>query len=309
MTTMGKVDDPFTTEVADGVFAYIQPDGTWFLNNTGIIVGAHTTLMVDQTSTVDRGRALMATVERVGEGRPVAGLVNTHHHGDHTFGNFLVPVGTPIYGHERARAEVLATGTAITALFQGPDWGPIEVRAPDVTFTDRLTLHIDSRTVELIHLGTPAHTTNDVVAWLPDERVCFTGDLLFNGGTPFALQGSVVGWLAALDRLADIEADVWVPGHGPVTDATTIEAVRDYLSFVLEVAGAARADGVDPLEAARSVDLGPWAELSDGERIVGNLHRAVVDLDDPQALGKPLDIASIAADMIAYNGGPIVSHA
>lgn len=73
MTTMGKMDSPFTTEIADGVYAYIQPDGSWFLNNTGIIVGPETTVMVDQTSTVDRGRALMKTVDEIGGGKPVSG--------------------------------------------------------------------------------------------------------------------------------------------------------------------------------------------------------------------------------------------
>lgn len=309
MSTMGKMPDPYMKEVAGGVHAYVQPDGSWFLNNTGIIVGPDTVLMVDQTSTEDRGRALVDAVDRVGGGKPVQALVNTHHHGDHTFGNFLMPAGTSIIAHERCRLETQLTGTGITALFQGPEWGGLRVRPAMVTFHDRLTLWSGDRRVDLVHFGGPAHTTNDVVAHLPDEDVLFTGDLVFHGGTPFALQGSVTGWLEVLDRVADLGADVLVPGHGPVCDGTVIDEVCSYLGFVLATAQDARDSGITPLQAALDTDLGEFADLSDPERLVGNLHRAFHDLAHPDERGAPLDLGPIAADMISYHGGPIVSHA
>lgn len=302
-------DDPKVTEVADGVFAYVQPDGTWFLNNTGIIVGPETTIMVDHTSTERRGRALMATVTRLSGGRPLEALVNTHHHGDHTFGNFLVPAETAIIGHHRCRLEVVATGTGVTAFFEGPEWGDIRIRPPTVTFEDRLTLWAGERRVELLHFGLPAHTTNDVVAHLPDPGVLFTGDLVFAGGTPFALQGSVAGWLRVLDGVAALAATTLVPGHGPVCGPGELDVVRRYLAFVLDTARRGREAGLAPLELARETDLGEFAGLSDPERLVGNLHRAVADLDDPEHLGKPLPLPTIIADMRAFLGGPIVSRA
>lgn len=301
--------DPEITEVADGVFAYIQPDGTWFINNTGVIVGPDTAIMIDQTSTERRGRRLMHEVDRLAGGRPVQALVNTHHHGDHTFGNFLVPAGTAIIAHERCRPEMILTGTAVTAFFQGPDWGELEIRPPMVTFDDRLTLWSGERRIDLRHLGVPAHTTNDVVAHLPEERVLFTGDLVFAGGTPFALQGSVVGWLQVLEALAELPADTLVPGHGPVCGPDEIGTVRAYLEVVLDAARRGRDAGLDPLALARELDLGAFAELSDPERIVGNLHRAYADLDDPQHLGKPLALPPIVQDMMTYHGGPITSCA
>ncbi len=309
MTTMGKMDDPYVEEIGEGVFAYIQPDGTWFLNNTGIILGAETVLMIDQTSTVDRARALMDMVAQVGGDRAVAGLVNTHHHGDHTFGNFLLPTTVPIYGHELAREDILATGTSVVQFFEGPEWGDIIIRAPDVTFTDRLTVWAGERRIELIHFGTPAHTTNDVVAYLPDERIVFAGDLLFNGGMPFALQGSVVGWIGVMDQLADLDAGRWVPGHGPVSDGGNLAVVKGYLELVRDTAEQARAAGISPLEASQQLDLGEYSDLDDDERLVGNMHRAFADLEDPDNLAKPLVLPPIIADMRTYNGGPIVAHA
>lgn len=309
MGTMDKMPQPISEEVADGVFAYVQPDGSWFLNNTGFIVGPDAVVMIDQTSTEDRGRALLDTVHRIGDGKPVQALVNTHHHGDHTFGNYLVPAGTSIIGHHRCRLETALTGTAMTALFQGPDWGDIRVRPAMVTFDDRLTVWSGERRIDLIHFGSPAHTTNDVVAHLPEENLVFTGDLVFHRGTPFALQGSVTGWLEVLDHLAALDAQRLVPGHGPVCDASVIDDVRNYLQFVLATAEQARASGVTPLEAAQDTDLGEYADLADPERLVGNLHRAYHDLAHPELRGAPLDLGPIAMDMMTYHGGPIISHA
>ena len=79
---------------------------------------------------------------------------------------------------------------------------------------------------ELHYIGTPAHTTNDIVAYLPDQKVLFAGDLVFNGGTPFVLMGSVSGSLAAAERVRSFDADVVVPGHGPVCDLSVLDRAR-----------------------------------------------------------------------------------
>ncbi len=307
MSSMGKVAEPYVEEVADGVFAYIQPDGTWFLNNTGIVVGDGGILLVDQCGTVDRGRALLDTVRRL-SGSTVYALVNTHHHGDHTFGNFLLPESVPIIGHHRTRTEMVATGTAITALFQGPEWGAIEVRPPSVTFTRELTVWLGDLEVRLIHFERPAHTTNDTIIWIPDREVVFSGDLVFNGGTPFALQGSIPGWRQTLPDVGALGASVLIPGHGPTTTPAALDEVERYLGFVWDAAVAGRGDGLTALEAARRTDLGAFAELTDPERLVGNLHRAYDELDGNPP-GAPIDLVAAARDMAAYLGGPIVSHA
>jgi cyclase len=307
MGSMGRVPDPIVRRVADGVYAYLQPDGSWFLNNSGFIVGDDAVVLVDQCGTEDRSRAFLAAVS--GEtNRPVRTLVNTHHHADHTFGNYLVPVGTSIVGHHRAREEQIETGTGIAALFEGPDWGDLIVRPPDVTFEDRLVVWVDERRLDLIHFGRAAHTTNDVVVWMEDTGLAFTGDLIFNTGTPFALQGSVAGWLESLRDLERLGAATLVPGHGPVCGPEAIAPVRSYLEWVEELAVDGIAAGLTPLEAAQRAGLGPYAGLSDPERLVGNLHRSYAERNG-LAQGAPLDLAPVIADMVTYNGGPIQSHA
>jgi cyclase len=289
---------PTVEEVSDGVFAYVQLDGSWGLNNTGFLVGDNAVTAIDTCFTERRTREFVDTVASMTPD-PIRTLVNTHHHGDHTHGNYLVPTAT-IIGHRLCRDEVLASGHIATALFPGVDWGRLEVAPPFVTFDDHLDVWVDELHVELHFVG-PAHTTNDIVCWLPERRVLFSGDLVFNGGTPFVVMGSVAGSLAALERLRAFGADVIVPGHGPVCGPEVLDDQVAYLRFVQQIARDGFEAGAAPLDVARQVDLGRFASWHDPERIVGNLWRARSELrGEPH--GTPIDPTAYT-EMIAYNGG------
>jgi cyclase len=294
---------PRLEEVSPGVYAYIQPDGSWFINNTGFLVGRDGVISIDTTSTERRTRAYLETIARVTD-QPVRTLVNTHHHGDHTHGNCLLPLAT-VVGHPRCREEILGTVLPPPAgIWEAPDWGNLTPNPPFLTFDDHVTLWVDDLRVELHYIGTPAHTTNDVVAWIPEPSVLFTGDLLFVGGTPFVPMGSVAGSLLALERLRAFGARTLVPGHGPVSGPEAIGPVEEYLRFVQEVAARGKAAGLSPLEAARETNLGEFAGLSDSERLVGNLYRAYAELEGA-APGAKIDTAAALRDMVAYHGGPL----
>ena len=295
-----ELPPPRVEEVSEGVFAYVQPDGSWGLNNTGFIVGSDGVMAIDTCFTERRARAFRDAISSV-SGLPVRALVNTHHHGDHTHGNFVFKPEAMIIGHELCRKEVIETGMGTKTMFPGVDWGEIEIEPPTVTFQNWMALHIDELRVEFIYVG-PAHTSNDVIVWLPEPRVLFAGDVLFNGGTPFALIGSVAGWLEALDRLRSLRAERIVPGHGAVCGPEVIEDVAEYLLFLHEIARQGYEAGASPLEAAREADLGRFGEWLDRERLVGNLHRAYSELRrEPR--GTPLALGAAVADMVAYNDG------
>ena len=127
----------------------------------------------------------------------------------------------------------------------------------------------------------------------------FCGDLVFNGGTPFLLMGSVAGAVEVLEEVVrPLGARTIVPGHGPVFSGPgPVDATLDYLRFVLDLAEGARAAGLAPLEAARQADLGRFADWPDAERVVGNLHRAMAELGGTPR-GGPIDIVTALADMV-----------
>lgn len=296
-----ELGSPTLVEVSDGVFAYVQPDGSWWINNTGFVVGAESVTAVDTCATERRTRRFLTAMGSVTK-RPLRTLVNTHHHGDHTNGNCLAADAT-IIGHHHCRSDVLAMPIGgLEAIFGDIDWGELAPAPPTVTFEDRLDLHVDDLLIELHHFPDPAHTRSDVVAWLPDRSVLFAGDLVFNGGTPFVVMGSVAGSLAAIERVRALGARTIVPGHGGVCGPEVLDDLAAYLRFVGDVAVEGKRAGLGPLDAARQADLGPFSEWLDSERIVGNLHRAYAELDGV-APGAPIDIISAFVDMVAFNGG------
>jgi cyclase len=296
-------------QVSEGIYAYLQPDGSWWINNTGFLASRDGVISVDATSTERRTRAYLDAIATVTD-RPVRTLVNTHHHGDHTHGNYLF-AGATIVGHERCREAMLGTPVPPPAgVWTDVDWGPLELAPPFLTYTDGVTLWSGDLRCEVRYVGTPAHTTNDSILHIPERSVVFAGDLLFNGGTPFALMGSVSGWIEVLETvLRPLGARTLVPGHGPVCGPGVIDDVLAYLRFVQRTAREAKAEGLSPLQAARAVDLGEFKDLLDAERIVGNLHRAYLELDGGER-GAPIDLVQALGDMVAYNGGrPLTCHA
>ncbi|MEU6169823.1 MBL fold metallo-hydrolase [Streptomyces tanashiensis] len=286
-------------EVADGVHAYVQPDGGWCLNNAGVILAGDEAIVVDTAATERRALRLKESVDTLAAG-PRRTVVNTHFHGDHTFGNKVFGPDATVVSHALTRTDMAETGLALTGLWPDVEWGDVEVVLPDLTYSGSLTLHADGRRVDLLHLG-PAHTRSDTVVWLPEERVLFTGDIVMPGCTPFVLMGTVRGSLEVLQRLRALEPVTVVGGHGPLAGPEAFDATEEYLRWLEKVAAEGAARGLTPLEAARTCDLGPFAGLLDSERLVGNLHRAWHERDDPR-LASPLDVVGVFGEMVTYHG-------
>lgn len=294
-------------EVYPGVHAWVQPDGSWWVNNAGAVVGADGLLVIDTCATVERTRRFLDALRAATGAAPVRWAVNTHQHGDHTYGNSLLPAATVLIGHERMRE-----GLRVDPVIDGcppfwaplPDWGDVRRRLPDVAISGSTTVYLGDRRVDLLHPGGPAHTSGDLVAWLPDERVLFAGDLVFAGLTPLVFMGSVTGALAAIDWLAALAPDVLVPGHGPVLTGADIGRVLDehrrYYRFVLDQARDGLARDRTPLQVARDADLGEFAGWADSERLVLNLHRVYAD-----HAGRELDLMAAFDDAVNWLGGPM----
>lgn len=300
------VDEARTEEIADGVFAYVQPEGGWCVSNSGVVSGSERSVVVDTAATVQRAERLRAEAERIA-GTRRATVVNTHMHGDHTFGNCVFAPESTFVSHDNARRDMARADLGLTRLWPDVKWGDVRVTLPQITFSDRLRLHTGDTAVELMHLG-PAHTTGDIVAWLPEQKVLFCGDIVMNGATPFCLMGSVEGSLRAIRRLKELGPETVVPGHGPVCGPEVLDDCARYLLWVQRLAEDALSQGTGPLEAARSTGLGEWAGLLDSERIVPNLARACAEARGG-ALGEPLDEMAAFAQMLEFHGGLPACHA
>jgi cyclase len=289
-------------EVADGVYAYLQPPGTWCVSNAGVLVGPDGLILVDTAATRKRAEALRRAADDLHRG-PVHTVINTHHHGDHVFGNCVFEPPVTIIAHELARSEMIEAGLGLQLLWPEVEWGELTLVPPTLTFAEQLVLHLGDRRVELHHIG-PAHTTNDTVVWLPESGVLFVGDVVLPGCTPFNLMGSIKGSLTALSRLRAFGAATVIGGHGEIGGPEVFEQTESYLRWVLGLAATGIAEEQSPLEVARQTDMGQFGALLDPERLVGNLHRAYLELQRPELpLGSHIDALSSFKEMIDFNGG------
>ena len=292
-------------EVANGVYAFVQPDGGWCLNNAGLIASEGQVALVDTAATEERARRLRELALGVATAPPTV-IVNTHSHGDHTFGNFVFGEAL-VVAHERTRVEAADAGLHLTTLWPDVSWGALELSLPSLTYRDRMTLHVGHTVAELHHFG-PAHTCDDTVVWLPEQRVLFAGDLVMSGVTPFVMMGSVSGSRAAIDRLREFDARTIVPGHGPPGGPELLDVTERYLAWIAELAKAGVAAGHSPIDVAREASLGEFAGLIDSERLLPNLQRAYAE-EQGAMPGEQLDIGEMFAAMVDFHGGLPACHA
>jgi cyclase len=319
-------DVPYTRgahPIADGVWAYLQPDGGWGLSNAGLVASHDraSSLLVDTLFDLHlTDRMLSALREATPAAHRIATVVNTHANGDHCYGNALI-AGADIVASQACAAEMAALPPAALAglMRAAPDMGEpgaflldifgtfdfdgIELVAPNRTFAGELQLSVGDRAVRLVEVG-PAHTDGDVIVHVPDAGVVFTGDILFHGGHPIVWAGPIANWIAACDLVLALDGvTTVVPGHGPVTTPETVARLKGYFEHLANEARARCDAGMSPLDAAADIDLGPYRDLREPERLVANVAALYREMGADVAT----DPASIVGLMAAARSRPLRS--
>lgn len=197
-------------------------DDMYVISNVGVpglvtaLITDEGVLLVDDKYEIDHDN-IMAMLKTVTD-QPVTYVINTHYHGDHSGGNAKMQAMNAVaIASERARARMVATH---------------QPGLPDFTFSDRASLYIGGKAVEIYSVG-PAHTDGDVVVLFPDQRVLASGDIFANGpGTSAQLVdysggGSAKQWPKAVEQALTLDFDTVIPGHGLVSTRADLEAYRE----------------------------------------------------------------------------------
>ena len=297
-------------ELARDVYACLQPDRGLGTSNSGLL-NRGGGLVVDTFWDLPHTRQMIDTYARVWKA-PARRVVNTHRNGDHCWGNQLFP-DAEIIGHRLCAAEFgkerpefmqtlrnsgSSSDPALAAFARRlADWdfAGIELRSPQTLVDERLTIDLDGIHADLIYVG-PAHTAGDLIVHLPAERIVFTGDILFRLCTPIGWEGTYDRWIAALDRIVALAPDVVVPGHGPVCGLEGPREMKAYLQYVRAESKRLFDRGLSAVDAAKRIDLGPYAGWTEPERIVFQVERAYRELRG-EPFDAPIDVTPLFGAM------------
>lgn len=276
-------------DLGNGVFAYLQPNGSWGWSNAGLIVDGENSLLVDTLFDLKLTEDMLKAMRGASTSADnIDVLVNTHANGDHCYGNELVH-GAEIIASKAGAEEMSDVPPQMLAqMMKGaPGLGPlgeylirnfgqfdfegITLVPPTRTFEQHLELKVGDKLVQLNEVG-PAHTKGDVLVHVPEDRTVFTGDILFIEGTPIMWEGPVANWIKACDLIMEMDVETVVPGHGPITDKKGVAEVKGYLSYIHDEARKRFDAGMPMMEAAQDIALTDYSSWGEAERIVVNVH-------------------------------------
>ena len=286
--------------VAQDSYAWMVPNGAWGETNIGLLDCKGQSVLIDTCWDLGHTTEMLDAMQTVTADSPISHVINTHADGDHCWGNQLFAEQTIIASqacvdqmhHTSPRAmsalkhaasvsrhfpmrTVSDFGCYMGEMLSPYDFRGVRVKAATQTFVQEKVLRINGVELLLTQVG-PGHTDGDIIVFVPERRVAYTGDIVFADSTPVAWAGPVENLVRALQRLLQLDADVLVPGHGPLATRKMVRQQIDYWEFLQEQLYTACLRGVPPQDAARELLLSsrfsstPFARWGSPERAISS---------------------------------------
>ena len=234
-----------------------------FISNAGFVVTSKGVVVVDALGSPILAQKLIAEIKKV-TNQPIVALIVSHYHADHIYGlQEFKKIGVKIYAQGEGR-NYLSSETAKQRLIASRiDFAPwvnasTQLIAADVWIDKQTKLNIGGIEFLVSRVG-PAHAPEDLMVYVPSEKVLFAGDLVFRGRIPFVGNADSKGWLTALDAIEELQPQIVIPGHGAYSTNPREDIIftRNYLNYLRESMSKA-AINLDPFEEAyRQAD---WSE-------------------------------------------------
>jgi glyoxylase-like metal-dependent hydrolase (beta-lactamase superfamily II) len=243
--------------------------------NTGVIIGDDAVMVIDTQATPVMARDVIAKIRSVTD-KPIRYVVLSHYHAVRVLGasaygadQIIASQDTRDLIVERGEQDYKSEYERFPRLFQAVDSIP-GLTWPNITFKGEMTVWMGKTEVKLLQLGR-GHTKGDTVAWLPAEKVLFSGDLVEYNATPYTGDAYLTEWPQTLDRVAALGAERLVPGRGdalttPATVKAALDGTRAFVTQMYESVKAGRAAG-KPLKQVYA-ETYAWLKPKFGEWVI-----------------------------------------
>ena len=264
-------------QIAAGTYTAIAKYGGWAVSNSGLFDLGHETLVFDTLLTPRAAKDLRLFSEYLFRRSPAL-VINSHYHNDHIWGNQAFLPGAHIISTDQTRRLIQAEGDQRLKhyaaqkerqladvqqeyegvsedhkapleeriqFYQGliDELAHLELCLPTITFNNRMNINGSNGEAHLISFA-GAHTASDTVLFLPQQSVVFMSDLLFIGHHPYLPDGDPELWLMALKEVSKMDAEFFVPGHGPVGTLAHLEQMAGYIEHCVQMARTLANDGM-----------------------------------------------------------------
>ena len=206
---------------------------------------------------------------------PISYVVNTHVHDDHWLGNsYYKELGVEIIGSRAFNDEPKVEMTRMQKRISPDAYAKTTQVFPTILVKDKKTLNFDSKIVEIISVNKKAHTDSDLLVYIPSEKMVFVGDLVFNDRLPSIRDGSLTGWLAALDEVRQMDVEYIIGGHGKIVDRSSIDMTYNYIKTLRERVASLIEDGEEIGDVVNMVTMDEYKNVN----FYDSMHRQNVEI-------------------------------
>ena len=206
---------------------------------------------------------------------PISYVVNTHVHDDHWLGNsYYKELGVQIIGSRAFKDEAKVEITRMQKRISPDAYAKTTQVFPTILVKDKKTLNFGSKKVQIISVNKKAHTDSDLLVYIPSEKMVFVGDLVFNDRLPSIRDGSLTGWLAALDEVRLMDVEYIIGGHGKVVDRSSIDMTYNYIKTLRERVASLIEDGEEIGDVVNMVTMDKFKNVN----FYDSMHRQNVEI-------------------------------
>jgi cyclase len=227
--THASSEESNTVFIQKGIYSVVDKAGsesnsTFILTSKGVIV-------VDTRPTPIEAKKVMAEIRKHTE-LPIIFTINTHFHGDHTFGNQVFEESTSIIAHKNVRKALISKfGAQHLELFKTfgiPGMDEVRISPPNLVYEKSMNIDLGGFHLELIHSG-KGHTDGDTYIYMNSMRTIITGDLVMNRKIPFMGHAYIDEWINCLIKMENLDAEIIIPGHGAVGGKPLVTQMKHYI--------------------------------------------------------------------------------
>jgi len=275
-------------KVNDRIYALLGPNdlptkaNQGYMVNSTLIIGDTGAIVIDTGFTDEIGAHLAREVAKITK-KPVKVVINTHHHGDHTFGNSAFP-GAKVISSEMCRKLLIENEGEWLGLIQDVLGRKLpNTRAVTATevYANKTKTDVTLDGVKLTFwVPEAAHTAGDMMIWLPDDKVLVGGDITVNQITPNFRDANVKLWIETLAEVKAMPAKTIIPGHGPLMKTKDVAAMHERMAKLYAGIEAGYKAGLTDSEIRKKLDLSEWKPLHRFEEDMGgNINKTYLEIE------------------------------